>query len=173
VSADPYAPPKSAMGAAPGTPCWREGKVLVVPAGGKMPPRCVKCNAAATLGKAQTYSWHHPAYYLFVVGYVVTYLIVAAFAFRRASIAVGLCPRHRRRYHLQGVAAVGLLLLSVGMLMLAGEHELFGMGSLVAFIGAFVFANIRARFLRAVHINDARARLKGCGPAFLDSLDSR
>jgi hypothetical protein len=172
---DPYAPPKASMETSGRTDCWRDDKILVVPAGGVLPPRCVKCNEPATMNKRTTFSWHHPGWYVFILVYLFAYVLIALFVYKRAKISIGMCELHRRKRRNTGWAAVGSLILAIASfwLMTTVDYGFMGIVGVAAFIGAMVLAVMASRTLYPVGITREEARLKGCGPQFLDSLASR
>lgn len=174
-TSNPYAPPQSLSADVVSDYCWRDGKFLVVPAGNKLPPRCVKCNAPAKLDKPSAFAWHHPGWYLLVPLYLLPYVVVALFVQRRAKVAIGLCAAHRVRRRKFSLAAVGLMLLAMGALYLAGaggEAPFAGL-SLLLILAGLIVAIVGTRALTACRITREETRLKGAGPAFLDSLPSR
>lgn len=171
-NSNPYAPPQSLSADVVSDYCWRDGKILVVPAGNKLPPRCVKCNAPAKLDKPSAFAWHHPGWYILVPLYLLPYAVVAVLVQRRAKVAVGLCAAHRVRRLTFSLAAVGLMLLAMGALYMAtaGGEALFAGLSLLLILASLIVAIVGPRALTASRITREETRLKGAGPAFLDSL---
>ncbi len=177
--ANPYAPPQSALNSS-GTECFRDGKLLVVPAGQGLPERCVKCNAPATMDKPRTYSWHSPGWYillfvalLFValLFYIIAHLIVR----KQVKLAIGLCGAHRQRRRAFNLTALGLLVF--GGLCIVGamgySYEPLGWTALPVLLVSGLIALYANNILAPPFIDDTPARLRGCGPAFLDSLPDR
>jgi hypothetical protein len=172
---NPYAPPQSPSVQVVSDHCWRDGKMLVVPIGNQLPPRCVKCNAPAKLDKPRAFAWHHPGWYVLIPLNLLVYAVAATLVQKRAKIALGLCAAHRARRRKFTLAAVGLLLLAIGAMYFAleGEDALFGSLSVLFFLAGLIVAIVGSRALTASRISKEQARLKGAGPAFLDSLPSR
>jgi hypothetical protein len=114
-------------------------------------------------------AWHHPALYLLVLLYILPYVIAAALTQKAAQINPSLCPTHNA-----GRTAVRLIcFLSflaggwfIGPIGFSGDTYALGL-SLLMF--AFVMGQI-ARSLAPVEITRDLIKLRGCGPAFLDSL---
>ncbi|UUZ55524.1 hypothetical protein LP419_07640 [Massilia sp. H-1] len=155
--------------------CYRAGTALVVPFGVAVPERCVRCNAPTELGKENSYSWHHPAWYLTILLSPLVYIIVGLIAGKRASVAVGLCELHRtrrRNVHLLGWGALAAAIVSI---VLAANDVGGGLFALIACAAILValIAYFRGRLLHAARISDSAIHLGGCGNAFLDGLDRR
>ena len=172
---NPYAPPQSLGADVVSDYCWREGKVLVVPNGNKLPPRCVKCNTPAELEKPRAFAWHHPGWYVLIPLNLLVYAVAATLVQKRAKVAIGLCAEHRARRRKFTLSAVGLLLLAMGALYFAavGEDGLFAGLSLLLFLVAVIVAIVGTRALTASRISREETRLKGACAAFLDSLPVR
>jgi hypothetical protein len=170
---NPYAAPKANLQPFSEGGCWRDGDVVVVTREGDLPPRCVKCNApAGTPIKARTLYWHHPALYVIALFALLIYLIVAVIVRKKAVLSPGLCPVHQRR------RTLGLLLgwlspiAGVVLLIMGGSSDycsVMVVGGLLI-MGGLIAGVVLARILYPERIDDAFVRLKGAGPAFLDSL---
>jgi hypothetical protein len=118
---NPYAPPKTDV-AAPGkrqggvSGCWQDGKLLVMTKDFVLPDRCVKCNLPAEGYRLRrNLSWHHPAFYLFILIHILLYVIVALAVRKTARIEVGLCPAHRSERRLAITVAWLLVLAGVAI----------------------------------------------------------
>lgn len=175
ASQNPYAPPQASLDphAQEAGGCWRDGNAVVLPNGGDLPPRCVKCNAPAeTPVKARTYYWHHPALYLIALVALLIYAIVALIVRKKTTVHPGLCEEHRRK-RTWGLALGWLGGLGGPVLMIASTDldscglGLFGLG--LFFVG-LVGGLVLARILYPERIDERCVRLKGAGAAFLDSL---
>jgi hypothetical protein len=173
---NPYAPPRSAVEAPPPQACWRDGKVLVMQPGTSLPNRCVKCNAAALEPiRSRWIYWHHPAWYLLVLINVVLYAIVALVVRKRQQIAPGLCAGHRnRRRMFLAIGWIGFLLgfmaIPVGI---SGDQPGIAIVGVIA-MGLSMLAGVSGgRIVYPALISKTEIRLKGCGSAFLNSLESR
>jgi len=178
TSHNPYAPSAAALKA--GTVAARcegvkrDGKWIVMPVGGDLPPRCVKCNATADEPtKQRKVQWHHPAIYLVLLFNIIVYAIVAAIVSKRIKVSPGLCEQHKARrrnailYAWLGIVGSIVLPIVFGSEEYAGEWIFF---CIVLFLGSCVMGIVRSRVLYAKKIDDYSARLGGAGPQFLDSL---
>ncbi len=172
---NPWAPPVTRTLEAPiEGGVWREGSEVVMLRQAELPKRCVHCNAAVDgrIGKRRIY-WHHPGWYALLLLNIVLYALVAIFVRQTAVIQPGLCTQHRRWRIavLLGGALVlaGLLGLTFVRLTHSGPALLGGVGASVVVI---VLTAWLSRTVRPSLINHRRIRLKGAGPAFLDSLPS-
>jgi len=175
MSANPYAPPRAAVEAQPAHDYWREGKVVVTRSGGVLPARCVRCNEPAVEPmKARTFYWHHAAWYLLVLINIFIYVIVALIVRRKASVTLGLCAQHWRRRKIflaigWGGFALGFLLAIAAY---AAESDVMYLGIPLMVLAALV-GLAGGRIAYPIRITKEEVRLRGCGPAFLDSLESR
>jgi hypothetical protein len=155
---------------------WREGGEVVLTRGSDLPPRCVKCNGSVHEPvKQRTLSWHTPWLLLLILVGLLIYIIVAAIASKRVVLSPALCDEHRaaRRNVLIG-AWLGFL-IGFGLIFAAVDQSSGALGLLAALlmIGSLVFGMVKGRIVHATRIDQYRIRLKGCGPAFLDSLPRR
>jgi len=176
LSRNPYAAPQASFEQKSPTGCTRDGKVLVVPRHSDLPERCVRCNAPAQMEKPRTFTWHHPAWYLFILVAVLVYVLIALMVQKKAKVAFGLCDSHRARLRNFKLAAWGIFALGLGLIVLAigidssDAAVLMGTAGLLSLLIAGVIAGTGARILSVARVSAAEARLKGCGDAFLDSL---
>ena len=62
---NPYAAPVTEI-TAPGfeEEVWRNGKVLIMTKRGRLPDRCVKCNAPSSYRLKRNLMWHSPIWYI-------------------------------------------------------------------------------------------------------------
>jgi hypothetical protein len=170
----------------------REGNLLVVPRGGQLPMRCVKCNAAALphFTWRKKIFWHSALLYLILFPglcvihllAVLAYIIVVLAVQRSIRIEAGLCEFHGRRYRARVRIGIGLGLLSAGLLVAsiyfgnAAQYRwsnlgiYFGMGAGAVFLGLLFWVVFAVRILWAAKIDKYSAWLKGAGPEFLASL---
>ena len=172
---NPYSAPAASFGPASRSECYRDGKNLVVPFGADVPERCVKCDAPAPLGKARSYAWHHPAWYLTFLLSPLIYIIAATFARKTAKVAVGLCEQHYTRRRNLVWAGWAALAIGVGSIFLSANDVASGPFALVACAGILLALIIYfwARLLLAARITDEAIHLGGCSDAFLDGLGRR
>jgi len=167
MSANPYSPPKAVLVEHAAGGYWRDGKLVVMPPGGTLPPRCVKCNAPALQPmKPRKVYWHHPAWYLLVFVYMIIYIIVALIVRRRAEVTYGVCAKHRtRRRIFIAVGWIGVPLFA----LLIGVNPILGITGVLA---ALLAGIIGSRLVYPRRITKDEVRLAGCGEAFLASLDA-
>ncbi len=173
TSTNPYSAPTASFDGVETGRCRREGGILVASTQEHFPPRCVKCNAPATMDKPRTFVWHHPGWYLLIP--FVVYVLVGGFVRKKATLVLGLCEQHRRRRFRLSLASLGVFFLGfAGLYMSArsGDSLLLLVSSLLILV-SLLLRTTAMRIVRPVFINQHEIRLKGCGPAFLDSLPGR
>ena len=179
ASRNPYAPSSASLraGAAPhtsSTEVWRDRKTLVMVHEADLPDRCVKCNEPADLpSKPRRVYWHHWAIYLVLLLNILIYAIVALIVRKKAVVAPGLCARHKtRRAVALGIGWAGIV--SSFALMFLGISEAinpaFAVLGVLLLLAALLELVIAGRLVYATRIDDNYVYLKGCKPAFLDSL---
>jgi len=117
-------------------------------------------------------SWHHPGWYFLILLNIVIYAIVAMVIRKRQKIAPGLCSRHRRlRRTFLTIGWVGFFLgfALVPIGLSADAVGLVLLGPLVLLVSLIV-GILGSRIVYPARITKEEIRLKGCGVAFLDSL---
>jgi hypothetical protein len=175
---NPYAPLPAALGSGavhgPTDGARRDGKWIVLPPGGDLPHRCVKCNGEPDEPtRVRKVLWHHPGVYLLVLFNIIIYAIVAAIVSKKIRVTVALCSAHKRRRRTAILIAWAGVIASVVLPLLFGSQEFAGewLGfCILLFLGSCLFGILRARLLYAKKIDEYGARLGGAGPAYLDSL---
>jgi hypothetical protein len=172
---NPYAAPKAALEVvhAEDQSLWRSGKILVCRRDAIFPQRCVKCNAPAQAPPVRfKFSWHHGAWYLLVIFYLVVYLVAALVVRKRAELHVGLCARHARRRVLARVVGWGgfAAVMATEYLIIAWRlDELFPY--MLCGFAAWAIATVALPpKLQPTRIDKQTVRIRGCGRAFLESL---
>jgi hypothetical protein len=154
---------------------WRDGKKIVARDGAVFPPRCLKCNAAAsgTPMKRKLY-WHNPWWYLvLLVPYIrlLIYIIIAVVVRKRATVEVYLCNEHKtRRVYL--LIATWLTWLS-GIVAIGWGSSIHNTWLILAgpcLVLTGIVLGIYARMFRTQKIKDGTVWLKGAGKPFLESL---
>jgi hypothetical protein len=156
--------------------CWRIGKnVLYVPRGGDLPDRCVKCNGPALHPtKLRKFYWHSSAIYLFILLNLIIYAIVASIVRKKVSMSPGLCEQHaRRRSQALYGSLGGFALMLVAAFMTLGQGWIGT--ALLCFLAALasgIAGSYLTRIVYPIGIDERGARFKGCGVAFLDSLEA-
>lgn len=106
---------------------WREGILLVVPRGGQLPKRCVRCNRKTkrriTLVLKKTPSWVG----LFWLLSPPLMLLLRLVGMQRGQLTLGLCDDHHRDWQLNRVFTTALIFaIFVGIFGLS-----FGEGSVL------------------------------------------
>lgn len=174
---DPYRPPQAPVFAMPAPVadedgCWRSGRDLYMRAGAVLPPRCITCNAPAIAPlKKRTVYWHSGWLYLLVLLSLPIYIIVALIVRKTRRIHPGFCASHTASRRRQAWLGWGLLATSLVLPFTGSDSAVIF--ALLAFVGALVQAIRLGSPLRALHIDERRAQLRGCGEAFLASLPGR
>ncbi len=175
---NPYQAPQSEFAiVTPGVPIFRDRKLLVFAKDYPLPDRCVLCNAPAE-GKRikKTLMWHNPAWYLLILFNLILYVLVAMIISKRAKVAAGICPRHRKRRTRAFLIGWLVLLVSTVLLPLAttiSDPTLSTVGvgvALVLMIGSVIFLLFRTNFLSPKRITKTHVIIGNAGAAFLNSL---
>ena len=175
---NPYAPSRAslagaAVAVAEAGGAWRDGGVLVLSREASLPSRCVRCNEPAEEPtRTRKVYWHSPWLYLLIILNLLIYAVVAAIVRKKAIVRPGLCSAHKRRRRIGIAVAWTLLLGGVALLLMGvgnGRPDISFSGILAIIAALIVSANV-TRILRANRIDAQYVRLKGCGPAFLDSM---
>jgi uncharacterized membrane protein YeaQ/YmgE (transglycosylase-associated protein family) len=156
--------------------CWRIGKdLLYVSSGADLPDRCVKCNGPAQRPtKQRKFYWHSSWLYLLILLHMLLYIIVALFKRKKVILSPALCTQHankRRNLLLGAWGAFGAGLVISFIAIGNGNIATAAICFFVGLVGAIV-AVMLARIVFPVGIDDRGARFKGCGAAFLESLES-
>lgn len=151
----------------------REGKTLVMSRDAQLPDRCVKCNAADGIVRLKrNLYWHHPLIYLCLLANILIYAIVATCVRKRATIEVGLCPRHlkRRRAGIAiGWGSFGLFVASLFALGL--QHGgWIALAGFVIFLVGVVAGVVMSTPVSPKRIDEENIWLKGVHPAYLAGL---
>lgn len=158
---------------------WRDGDLLVMSKGYILPDFCVKCGEpAAGYRVKRTLYWHAPGWYLLLVVGVIFYIIAAVVVQQKATVRVGLCPRHRAQRR-NGILAAWLMALGGAGLFVTGMAvpRLWQSVAAVLVGIALVFVSIIVAILvvQTVHpkrIDRQYVWLKRVGPEFLVELPS-
>ena len=168
---NPYAPPRAALEDRAGEDCWREGNVLVMRTGSALPERCVKCNAGAVRPiKLRTFHWHPPGWYALILVNLFLYAFVSLFVRKKARVGIGTCSRHQTQRLIFSLIGWGGLLLGIA-LFFAGPGGI-ALGVLLILASA-IAGIVGARLVYPSRITKEEIHLKGCGEAFLASLDAK
>jgi hypothetical protein len=161
-------------GAGPaGGDVWRDGRQFVLAVEGtELPDRCVKCNVPVNGSRLKRrLMWHHPAVYLLIFLNLLIYAIVALCIRKRATIQIGVCPRHRseRVWTIAGswaAALLGIVLFGFGV---NSSEALCWLGGLL-FVGGAIYGFLRGPMVAAGRIGEDFVWVRGGGRAFLESL---
>ncbi|HEX5127182.1 MAG TPA: hypothetical protein VFW00_10620 [Rhodocyclaceae bacterium] len=142
-------------------------------ASAQLPHRCVQCNTDVTPPiKARKVYWHHPGWYALILINVLIYLVVAMVVRNKAEIRPALCAMHRRKRTWRLTLSLVLMFSCILGICVALENDnsiaigLMVIGLLVTLVASIRFSN----FIVPKRIDAKYIRLKGCGPAFLQSL---
>jgi hypothetical protein len=175
---NPYAPSRASLAGAAVTPAdsrgvWRDGAVLILSPDASLPSRCVRCNKPSEEPtKDRKVYWHSPWLYLLIIANILIYAIVAVIVRKKAIVAPGLCSAHKRRRR-KGISFAWTLLIAGFALLFKSVTTRTGigvLGGLLLILLAAIVSTIVTRILRPKRIDAQYVRLKGCGPAFLDSM---
>lgn len=170
-SKNPYAPARSTS--ASSRLVRRDDGILVVGDGAELPSRCFKCNGPGTHRKTYKLSWHKPWLFALAVASPIVYVLVAQFLTQRISVQASLCASHRARV-VRGWMLLALSLLVGPGLLFAGavqDEAFLILTGVLVFVGALVGAVVHLRLMVPELIDNGVARIKGCAPDFLATLD--
>lgn len=151
----------------------REGNLLIVSHGARLPPRCFRCNQPATQSKLYKLSWHKSWLWLLAVVNPPLYFVVAPFVRESIRIEAWLCDQHRSRRARGWIGVGGGLLVGAALLgtgIWVNDPGLMGMGGLALIAGLATWV-VLLRLWVPQAIQDGKGRIGGCGGEFLDSLD--
>ncbi len=197
---NPYAPPSADVaGEMQQGTVGREQRLVRMDRDGRLPTRCVVCNAPAeALRIERTLYWTPTAWRAAVAAVVVSLLVlsfagvgVAAALFwpavllliianmvirKKVTLDLGACARHRRqRAALRGAGiacSLGMIAALVGLF--AGPGDLLGAGVLVLVVAMLVlgvvYSNVGVQAVRVARMTERHLWLKRAGKAFRDSL---
>jgi hypothetical protein len=154
---------------------WREGDRLVMDRNAVLPDRCVRCDQPAEGYRRTVKVSYAPGSARLLFGEI------ALLWTKRATVAVGLCERHRPR---RGRAITPALIALAGVFGLLAIPSFvtaipagLGAGVILGFVAIFVvaaFVALARAFgggsVRATKITDSHVWLKGAGTPFLESL---
>jgi len=182
MSFNPYAAPEAPIEPSPPSPggapgVWRSGRDAVfVSRHADLPPRCVKCNAPVPgPRKLRSFYWHSAGLYLLILLNLLLYALVALIVRKKVEVSPGLCELHAAERMRRIWASAGSMLGGVAVSFFAIEAQQAWI-AFAAFFGgllACIVMAMRARILMPLEISDSGARFRGCGPAFLASLEGR
>lgn len=176
LNPNPYGAPKACLDFRGGKRgVWREGRnLLYVSRDGEVPRRCVKCNGeVAGPVKLRNFYWHSSALYLLILLNIFIYAIIAMFVRKQVLLSPALCAAHARRRRNALFAAFGGFLLGLPLALFAILNDWAALAALLFFGGLFggIAGAFMARIVYPVHVDERGAKFKGCGEAFLASLD--
>jgi hypothetical protein len=202
MSADlnPYAPPLADLesGSADGPGFWRDGELLRMGIGVRLPDRCIRCNESAGGRRYERSFYRRPLWWRWVAGVslslallvslggidpramTVFWLVllglglVDSFVRRKIDVGYGLCRRHHRmRAGLRGgFFATWILLIGFAAGGLSGFHAVehwWFWALAVAMLLLAIAASMIYRFTLA-RAEAEQIWLRGTGRPFLNSL---
>ena len=154
-----------------------KGSLFVVPPGGLLPNRCVKCGAVPSEPWLDlTYSWHHPGLFLLLISPII-YLIVSLVVAKKVTLSVPLCSVHkeirRERLWTGWLLLIACIPLPVAMAAYIANDAAATVALLLGLTLAIVgIGFLRAAApLRATHIGPASAEFSGACPDVLDAME--
>jgi len=163
----------SVVGNAPAT--YRDGKTLVVPAGGCLPGNCVKCGASQSVQRlTKTFRWHSPWVYVLIFLGVIVYFIVALVVTKKVRLDIPLCRAHRSWRVRMNFVGASLLVGSVPVSIILSAFNVDGavtalIGVGMALSGLVVLGIVGGSF-KPVYIDETRAVFTGACEKFLSIL---
>lgn len=176
---DPYAPPTAPyapslygapMGQAPGA--WRAGDVLVFHRQTRLPDRCLKTGAPATLRLRKKLQWYPQWVGFLVLFSPLIFAIVALVVMKRAQVELPLCDAAKKR------RTTGLLVgwlgsvASIGLIAAGGATEVVPLIllGLLAMLGCIIAGAILATLVRPVKIDEQYVCVRGVHESVLAEL---
>lgn len=160
---NPYAPPLAELESLPADcTSWRRGGELILRRTHALPPRCVKCNQAASEPvRIFRLRWRHPFYGLFN---------------RHARIGIPLCCHHARQFRMRRYTRFSIMAaawISLGACLWLANHAMNGGPCALVTLFCAAAASLLGHFstpLKAGRIDRELIHLRGCHPAFLAAL---
>jgi hypothetical protein len=155
---------------------YRDGDLLVVPAGGSLPPNCVKCGVPTSDKLSKKFHWHSSWLYLLIpLGFI--FYFIAAFAVRKSvTLGIPFCKAHRCWYTRMNIVGLVLLIAAVPTAILLAGADVDG--TWVALIGValalsgLVVLGVVGSWFSPVYIDENHAKFRGAGEQFLAILPS-
>lgn len=149
---------------------WRQKNTLVMHKAATLPDRCVKCNNPAN-GRTLTkkFTWHHPAWYLFILVGLLIYVIVALVVRKSVTLHLGLCDEHFSKRRTAIWVSWGILALSVLLIILGAANNLpalFLVGILLIFVAA-IYGALSASVVAIQKVDDHYVWLKRINQDYL------
>jgi hypothetical protein len=153
------------------------GSHFIIPPGGWLPNRCVKCGFPPSEPWLDlTFRWHHPGLYLLLISPIL-YLIVAAIVTKRVELQVPLCAVHKairkKRLWTGSLLLLACIPLPVAMAAYIGNDAAVTVAAwfgIALFLGGIGFL-LAARPIRAAHIGPTSAEFSGACPDVLDAIE--
>ena len=151
-----------------GGTAWSSGQSVVVPLGGPLPARCVRCNRAPD-GKLikRTLYWHQPWLYVLLISPLI-YVIVALLVRKTAKIEIPLCARDRSRWQTTiAISAIGAVVALVAFFVaVAYEQYFLSLVAGIGFVTALVLGISRSQLLTAHKIDQDYIWLRGASAGY-------
>jgi len=176
ITFNPYQPPNTLLEAnnENNQGLWQSarGDYLLVEHNASFPDRCVKCDQPAHQYRLKRYLyWMTPwVYLLFLVPSVGIFLfiIVGLFFQKKATIAVGLCEKHRRFRRNAIISGWLIFLISLPILSQAIVYSPHYSIPLILFVvTCTIISSIFSRIVVAKKITEDYTLLKGVSKAFI------
>ncbi len=178
---NPYAAPADLAGALAHDAArkfYREGAFLVVRDGAELPNRCIHTNdevPASGWRKKKQIAWTPQWVFITILLSPLVLVLLALILQKKAKISYSMSPAARgrlvrKRLIWLGIFALGVVIAIIGGNLLSSDASLFAIfgGVLVGFVG--IIGSLVQHPLTVKGHRDGRFTLKGCCPAYLDSL---
>lgn len=162
--------------------CWRDGKTVYLPPESDLPHCCVRCGEAAQPpARPSKLYWHSPHVYwvlllVFITGglALLLYAVLALLLRKKVLLTLCYCPKHiwRRRLNLALAIVFLVLLLLPFLVIFSGEYrEINALLVIVPLALLLLMALFNSIIrIRATHIDENLASIKGFGQGFLQQI---
>ena len=148
------------------------GKHLIIMRNGRLPYRCVKCNAQADAKPiTKRYYWHHPAWYLLIFVALLIYAVVALCIRKDMKLIIPMCKQHRQKRMINTLIWVGALLLSLVLLIaaIAAESGPMLLACLFFFLGGLIYGIVVSQLLKPQFMDDYVGKFSGANRDYLQN----
>ena len=172
-AADAYTPTAGTSDSTAGV--WRDGNVLIMEKGARLPDYCVKTNAPATKRLNRRIQWHHPAVYAALLFNVLIFLIIALIVRKTAEVEFPVSQEvidKRKRWMIVGWGgSLGSIVVMIAGF--AAGIPAIGVIGMLGFLFCLFAGIIGVRILWPSKIDDQYVYLKGADEGFLARFPQR